>query len=332
MSYLPAYQRLSATQKLDGSWLYDGVGDQVYSPRSTTKGRSYSFDYLATEYAPAVLNAAGQIDPTSSARQFATVPQQQPQLVEQKVKELTQGKTTEYETVLAILKYFSKENGFSYKTYTKDGNSSSELVNFLTNKQGYCQQYAVAMAWMVRTAHYPARVAFGFNRGNARQGETVPLTNLNLHAWTEVYFPTFGWVPFDPTPAQSFSAKTDWAPDADVATPPNGLNPDNTTAGPDVTSSGSPGGNPHDPHEPDSGTGSAAGDVKTAPTWPWYLLGGAVALLVLAFLPALRRATLRRRRHSGPAARCSRRPWKPPRRDSSEREAAQPAAWRRRDP
>src|SRR2546423_13511853 len=115
MSYLPAYQRLAAAQKLDGSWLYDGVGDQVYAPRSTTKGRSYSFDYLATEYAPAVLNAAGQIDPTSSARQFATVPQQQPQLVEQKVKELTQGTTTADETVLAIPKHFSTEDGISYQ-------------------------------------------------------------------------------------------------------------------------------------------------------------------------------------------------------------------------
>jgi len=27
------------------------------------------------------------------------------------------------------------------------------------------------------------------------------LTNRNLHAWTEVYFTGFGWVPFDPTPA-----------------------------------------------------------------------------------------------------------------------------------
>ena len=60
------------------------------------------------------------------------------------------------------------------------------------------------MAWLVRQAGYPARVAFGFTRGSTGQpGATVTLTNLNLHAWTEVYFAGIGWVPFDATPAAS---------------------------------------------------------------------------------------------------------------------------------
>jgi hypothetical protein len=301
MSYLPIYQRLATTQKLDGSWLYDSVGNQVYSARSNTKGKSYSFDYVATEYSPVALNSAGNIEPTSSVNQYAVVPQQQPQLVEQKVRELIQGKTTEYEKVRAILRYFSKENGFTYALSTKEGTSSSELVNFLTNKQGYCQQYAVAMAWMVRTAHYPARVAFGFNKGGSRQDDTLSLTNLNLHAWTEVYFPNFGWVPFDPTPAQSGSAKPDWAPDADSKTAPNGLDPGGTVSGPDVNRSDDIGGAPHDPRERDSGSGTSVNIGNQAPTWPWWLLGGVVVLLVLASLPALRRAALRRRRRAGPA-------------------------------
>ena len=57
-----------------------------------------------------------------------------------------------------------------------------------TSKQGFCEQYAAAMAWMVRAAGIPARVAFGFTSGSNRDGNTYTLTNLNLHAWTEVYF------------------------------------------------------------------------------------------------------------------------------------------------
>ncbi|OLE22002.1 MAG: hypothetical protein AUG44_26005 [Actinobacteria bacterium 13_1_20CM_3_71_11] len=298
MQYLPVYQRLATTQKLDGSWLYDNVGDQVYSARSNTRGKTYSFDYVATEYTPAALNAAGPIEPTSPIRQYAQAPQQQPQVVVDRVTELTKGKATEYEQVRAILRYFSAENGFTYALSTKEGTSRSELENFLTNKQGYCQQYAVAMAWMVRTAHWPARVAFGFNNGGSRQGETMSLTNKNLHAWTEVYFPNYGWIPFDPTPKQAGSTKTDWAPDADEKTPSTGSDIGGSPTGPDVNSSDDPGLAPHDPRDRDPGTGTSVTPVKTTPAWPGYLLGGVVALLVLGSLPALRRSVLRRRRGS----------------------------------
>ncbi len=44
------------------------------------------------------------------------------------------------------------------------------------------------MAWMVRAAGIPARVAFGFTNGTSRDGDAMVLTNFNLHAWTEVYF------------------------------------------------------------------------------------------------------------------------------------------------
>ncbi len=297
--YLPIYQRLATTQKLDGSWLYDFAGDQVYSNRSSTKGKTYSFDYLATQYSPAALRAVGPIEPQSSILQYARIPTQQPALVDQKVKELTQGKTTEYDQVMAILLYFSSANGFRYSVTTKSGTTGSDLVDFLTGKEGYCQQYAVAMAWMVRTAHFPARVAFGFAQGSNRQGQMLTLTNQDLHAWTEVYFPGLGWVPFDPTPARSGSVKTNWAPDANNPIPNSGGDPG--TAVPNAGPSGTGDETGLAPHERDiaGGTGGVATTNANQSRWQWWLLGVLVALLAIAALPALRRAVLRRRRLPG---------------------------------
>ena len=44
----------------------------------------------------------------------------------------------------------------------------------------------------------------------------MTLTNLNLHAWTEVYFQGFGWLPFDATPSQAIggSVSTRYLPGA----------------------------------------------------------------------------------------------------------------------
>ncbi len=297
--YLPVYQRLAATQKLDGSWLYDIAGDQVYSARSSTKGRTYSFDYLATEYSAGALKAAPPIEPQSGVLQYAQVPPNQPAEVDKTVKELIAGKNTPYEKVRAILLFFSSANNFKYALSTKDGTSGSDLVDFLKNREGYCQQYAVAMAWLVRAAHIPARVAFGFTQGQARQGQTLSLTNLDLHAWTEVYFAGFGWVPFDPTPARSGSVKRDWAPDADHPVTTSGGDPGvgGTNPGPDPSED--PGLAPHDPRDRDGGTAGPVDVPADRAIWRWWLLGGVLTLFAIAGAPALRRTRLRRRRLPG---------------------------------
>src|SRR5262249_9131872 len=147
------------------SWLYDLSGDQVYSLRSSTQGRTYSFDYAATEYSPAALAAAPRPDPQDQVNRYATVSKQQQQVVD-KVRRLTLGKSSDYDKGMAICTYFSAANGFRSALSTKPVTSGSDIVDFLTNKQGYCEQYAAAMAWMVRTANIPARVAFGFTKGS----------------------------------------------------------------------------------------------------------------------------------------------------------------------
>ncbi len=78
------------------------------------------------------------------------------------------------------------------------------LVDFVTNtKRGYCQHFAGAMALMLRYLGIPARVAAGFTSGGYDSDKHEwTVTDHEAHDWVEVYFPGWGWIPFDPTPGR----------------------------------------------------------------------------------------------------------------------------------
>jgi transglutaminase-like putative cysteine protease len=300
MPLLPIYSTPVAVHDLDSSWLYEPFMQVVSSRRGQSKGKKYSFEYVRAHYTPKVLDAAPPLPPEHDLHQFIAVPSV-PE-VEELVAKLVAGKETDYQRVRAIYDYFSRKNGFVYRLRTEGGTSGEDIVDFLNNKQGFCQQYAAAMAWLVRAAGIPARVAFGFTNGTRREEKAYILTNQNLHAWTEVYFHGIGWVPFDPTPASGVpgSTRSAWAPDPDA--------PDPVTPSPDVSTA--PGEDtPHDRIDRDragedfdsapSGGAGAAGRPLT--TWPWWTAVGATALLLLLAAPALTRIRQRwRRRRRSP--------------------------------
>jgi len=56
---------------------------------------------------------------------------------------------------------------------------------------------------MLRFLGIPARVAEGFTSGTYDSGsKTWTVTDHDAHAWVEVWFDRYGWLPFDPTPSR----------------------------------------------------------------------------------------------------------------------------------
>ena len=70
-------------------------------------------------------------------------------------------------------------------------------------QQGYCNYYASSMVVMLRYLGIPARLAVGYASGEYQQ-ETgqYRLRNNDAHTWVEVYFPTYGWIEFEPTSSE----------------------------------------------------------------------------------------------------------------------------------
>ncbi len=114
-------------------------------------------------------------------------------------KRLERKATTPYGFVSSVQGYLSR--GFSYNEDTP--NSQYPLVRFLfTDKFGYCQQFAGTMALMLRMGGIPARVAVGFTTGSYDSASRQYVVgDVDAHAWVEAWFPRYGWVRFDPTPA-----------------------------------------------------------------------------------------------------------------------------------
>jgi len=116
---------------------------------------------------------------------------------------VTAGAKTEYDVVNALQKYFHS-NLFTYSEHPKL--SQYPLATFVTQTHlGYCQQFSGSMALMLRMLGIPARVVSGFAPGTPvtdAPGE-YRVRDFDAHAWVEVFFPSIGWVTFDPTPPLS---------------------------------------------------------------------------------------------------------------------------------
>ncbi len=121
--------------------------------------------------------------------------------------------TSPYAAAVALETWFRSTGGFTYSERPGVTPGVPPLVGFVTDtKTGYCQHFAGAMALMLRMLGIPARVGAGFISGKLENGRWN-VTDHDAHTWVEVWFPDFGWLPFDPTPnrghlSQSYSASS----------------------------------------------------------------------------------------------------------------------------
>lgn len=120
---------------------------------------------------------------------------------------VTRGARTPYAAVYDLERWFLVDGGFSYSN--RPTVVGPPLVGFVTTTHaGYCQYFAGAMALMLRYLGIPARVAVGFAAPRFDPASRAwVVTDHDAHAWVEVWFRGYGWLPFDPTPAAPGSGR-----------------------------------------------------------------------------------------------------------------------------
>lgn len=270
-----------------GPWRYDPVLDEVLADGSTSRDTSYRLEVAGRDLTPEALRAdrvaqriggdGPESEPTLALPESAFLPQ-----IAALAEELTLDATTDFDRAMALQTWFRSAANFRYDADVPPARTADAVWDFLTDRTGYCVQYATAMAVMARSLGMPTRMAVGFLPGQVNpdvRGEYV-VTGRQAHAWPEIWFEGAGWVRFEPTPAIQTGAPPTYADpnlQAPVA-PPQEV----------PTASASPPASAPPRTEPaPGGGGMTIGDTTVPPLAVvggvgfTLLLGGAVTALVL---------------------------------------------------
>jgi transglutaminase-like putative cysteine protease len=103
------------------------------------------------------------------------------------------------EVLARAIEYFRKER----LQYTTEppllGRDSVDEFLFVT-RQGFCEHFSSAFAFLLRAAGVPARVVTGYQGGDLNPVDgKFTVRQSDAHAWTEVFLAGRGWIRVDPT-------------------------------------------------------------------------------------------------------------------------------------
>ena len=163
--------------------------------------RSYVTTGSVSTALPSKLRQASQAYPTWITDRYLQLPPDFSERVKGLARELTEGQDNAYDIALGIQDYL---HTIPYSTEVVAPPPGYDGVEWFLYVQhvGFCTYYASAMITMLRSLGIPARLVVGFVPGDwddHRQAWVV--LSKYYHAWPEVYFPGYGWVEFEPTPA-----------------------------------------------------------------------------------------------------------------------------------
>ena len=248
------------------------------------RGESYNVTAFIPAVTPDELRQAGEQYPNWVISQYLSVPAGLPGRVADLARSIAgrAGAQNPYDRAMAIEDYL--------RTYPVDydigdGPTGSDSVDYFLfeSRRGYFDYHASAMAVMLRTLGVPARLAVGFVADESdldQDSGAYVLRDRNSYAWTEVYFPKYGWLPFNPTPDRPADLTPRERPAPEPGQDPSLSDfPDLPIAAADLFN------NP-DPDTGTSGTSPAALPDGGPGYAPWVVLG------IVAFLAALGGAAL----------------------------------------
>ncbi|PKB63555.1 MAG: hypothetical protein BZY80_06660 [SAR202 cluster bacterium Io17-Chloro-G2] len=165
-------------------------------------GHAYQLTSSVSLATPEQLSRAGEDYPTWVLVKYTQLPASLPQRVSDLASRLTASADTPYAKAKAIESHLRT---LPYTLVVEPPPFKADGVDhfLFTLGEGYSEYFSSAMAVMLRSEGVPARMVTGYATGDRISGEDIYIvTDSHSHGWVEVFFPQFGWIPFEPTPGE----------------------------------------------------------------------------------------------------------------------------------
>jgi transglutaminase-like putative cysteine protease len=123
------------------------------------------------------------------------------------------GLTNPYDQAKAVETYLRTKLRYNLQVSAPPSGEDPVIYFLFRSHAGYCEYFASSMGEMLRGLGIPVRLVNGYGPGapetpqegtrpNAGGSTAAPslVRASDAHTWVEVFFPSYGWVPFEPTP------------------------------------------------------------------------------------------------------------------------------------
>ena len=173
------------------------------APGDALAVQSAGQSYTAVSSVPFVteteLRSAGTSYPEWISQRYLQLPEEVPDRVRSLAYDLTAVQPTPYDQALAIEAYLRT---ISYTLAVPAPPLDRDVADYFLFdlRRGYCDYFATAMVVLARSVGIPARLVTGYASGgyDVISAQFVVLEK-DAHSWAEIYFPSYGWVEFEPT-------------------------------------------------------------------------------------------------------------------------------------
>lgn len=186
------------------------------------KNEIYRFETILAIPNYEALSTAGTDYPDWVTKRYLQLPEDISQRMIDLAHQITDNMPTPYDKAVAVTQYL--RSNIEYQATIPTPPRKMDPVDWFVfdYKKGFCNYSASAEVLLLRAAGVPARLAVGYAQGApANSGEGFVVQEDDSHAWPEVYFPNYGWIPFEPTGSLPY---IDWKSDygdvtRDISTP-----------------------------------------------------------------------------------------------------------------
>ncbi len=176
-------------------------GGGIRAPEALHAGLTYSVVSYRPEFDPELLRAAPTTYPAEVTERYLQLPPTISERVRALAEQVAAPHSTRFDQVQALSDHLRSQ--YAYNFFPPPHPPGAEVVDtfLFVDREGVCEQYVTALVVMARTLGIPARLVTGYGAGSySRLTGYYEVRASDAHSWAEVYFPEYGWVPFDPTP------------------------------------------------------------------------------------------------------------------------------------